>query len=99
MLRSWSVCAGLRARLLACGGGAAPVRHTPPGYPRTFCLVCGGPVPYVDEGFVGIPAGILDDDPGVRPEGHIFSEMKAPWLEMDDTLPHVCGGPTPPAQS
>jgi hypothetical protein len=64
----------------------APVRDTPPGYPRTFCAVCGGPVPYVDENFVGIPAGTIDGDPGVRPQVNLFFELKAPWFDFRDDL-------------
>jgi hypothetical protein len=34
-----------------------------------------------------IPAGCLDDDPGVRPEKHIFATHKAPWHEIGGDLP------------
>ena len=34
-----------------------------------------------------IPAGSLDDDPGVRPALHIFVASKAPWFEIADDLP------------
>ena len=36
---------------------------------------------------IGIPAGTLDEDPGIRPQGHIFVEFKAPWFEITDSLP------------
>jgi hypothetical protein len=36
---------------------------------------------------VFIPAGALDDDPGVRPAAHIFVGSKAPWYEIRDELP------------
>jgi hypothetical protein len=39
------------------------------------------------QGLVAIPAGPLDDDPGVRPIAHIFVASKAPWYEVDDALP------------
>jgi hypothetical protein len=45
----------------------APVRQSRPGYRRTFCTVCGGPLPTVDRGMINVPAGTLDDDPGLRP--------------------------------
>jgi hypothetical protein len=64
----------------------APVRHNPPGYRRTFCAICGGPLPTADEGWVNIPAGTLDDDPGLRPQCHIFVDFKAPWFDISDTL-------------
>ena len=28
------------------------------------------------------PAGLLDEDPGVRVAGHIFARSKAPWDEI-----------------
>jgi hypothetical protein len=64
-----------------------PVRETPPGYRRAFCGRCGGPVPLNFGEWVGIPAGTLDEDPGIRPQGHIFVEFKAPWFEISDSLP------------
>jgi hypothetical protein len=36
---------------------------------------------------VGIPAGLLDDDPGVRNTEHIFVGSKAPWWEIRDDTP------------
>jgi hypothetical protein len=36
---------------------------------------------------VGIPAGTLDDDPVIRPQGHLFVDFKAPWFEISDSLP------------
>jgi hypothetical protein len=64
----------------------APVRHTPPGYRRTFCTVCGAPVPTVGQGVIRVPAGTLGDDPGIRPQRHIFVDFKAPWFEITDAL-------------
>jgi len=34
-----------------------------------------------------MPAGNLDDDPGVRPVAHIFTGSKAPWHPIRDDLP------------
>ena len=54
-----------------------------------FCRVCGSPVPrevpVLD--VILIPAGSLDDDPGVRPAYHIFVGSKAAWEEISDALP------------
>jgi len=54
-----------------------------------FCAICGSPTPrLIDElGMVLIPAGALDDDPGVRAAYHIFVGSKAPWDEITDNLP------------
>jgi hypothetical protein len=32
-------------------------------------------------------AGLLDDDPEVRPMLHMFVGSKAPWWEINDSLP------------
>jgi hypothetical protein len=36
---------------------------------------------------VNIPAGSLDDPPGLEPMAHIFVGSKAPWFEITDGLP------------
>jgi hypothetical protein len=60
-----------------------------PGLQRGFCRTCGSnlPVPDSAEETLFIPAGTLDDDPGVRPAAHIFVASKAPWVEITDDLP------------
>lgn len=62
-----------------------------PGMVRPFCDVCGSVVPdgkASPEGFVGMPAGMFDDDPGVVPTSHIFVGSKAPWVTLpEDGLP------------
>ena len=60
-----------------------------PGNVRAFCNVCGSKMPALEgEGaHVIIPAGSLDDDPGVRPIVHIHTASKAPWFEISDALP------------
>ncbi len=57
-------------------------------FTQTFCRVCGGKMPRVavERGAV-IPMGALDDDPGFRPQSHIFVASKAPWFEIADDLP------------
>lgn len=37
--------------------------------------------------FVLVPAGLLDTDPGARPEAHIHVASKAPWFTIADALP------------
>lgn len=56
---------------------------------RYFCKVCGSPLPLVEDWdeLVGIPAGLLDDDPEVTPTEHIFVAHKAPWWNITDDLP------------
>ena len=60
-----------------------------PGSFRSFCPACSslvpGHAPYLET--VSVPAGLLDDDPGVRPRLHVFTSSKAPWWEITDGLP------------
>lgn len=56
-------------------------------FTHTFCGVCGSSMPRVFEARVVIPAGGLDDDPGLREQLHIFVGSKADWYEISDALP------------
>lgn len=69
----------------------APVRETPPPYRRCFCGRCGSPVPDPDPAtpWFEIPAGVLDDDPELRPDRHIFVDVKSPWFGIADALPQL----------
>lgn len=70
-----------------------------PGDVRTFCRVCGSTlVTFFRElpEQIGLAAGTLDDDPGVRPSAHVWVGSKAPWWEITDALPqHAEGIPLP----
>lgn len=53
-----------------------------------FCENCGSPVPrqaLAGKAFL-IPAGTLDSDPGIMPEGAIFWDSHADWLPPADKL-------------
>lgn len=67
----------------------AALRATPPPYRAAFCRRCGSPVPNPEPGaaWLEVPAGLLDDDPGLRPDKHIYVDGKAPWFEITDALP------------
>jgi len=56
---------------------------------QVFCRTCGSPIPRIDRerNFAIIPTGTIDDDPGARPQAHIFVASKAPWDEITDDLP------------
>ena len=59
---------------------------------RAFCKVCGSSLPNIDleisaeNDYVCIPAGSLDDDPGLIPAVQIFTASKAPWHNLDDKI-------------
>jgi hypothetical protein len=78
------------------GEGLVRFFESSPGFGRGFCSSCGSPV--INKSALpeyGVPIGILDDDPGVRPERHCFVASKAPWFEISDALPQDPGYPPP----
>lgn len=65
-----------------------------PGKKRCFCRNCGSPLwsrRKDDAGTLRVRLGLLDEDPGQRPRGHIFVEDRAPWFEISDDLPQGNG--------
>lgn len=64
-------------------------------FTHVFCRVCGSSMPRLDasRALAIIPMGAFDDDPGARPERHIFVESKAAWDELTDGLPAFPGLP------
>lgn len=89
------------AAFVSFAGGAARLRllrgedlvgryASSAGGSRAFCTVCGAltPAAAADAAVVFVPAGCLDDDPGLRPQMHIFAASQAPWYQIpDDGLP------------
>jgi hypothetical protein len=67
----------------------APVEERAPGYRSAFCRRCGSPVPDppADGDWFELPAGLLDADPDLRPDRHIFSELEPAWSKGLDVLP------------
>ncbi|MGL1891636.1 MAG: GFA family protein [Spirochaetaceae bacterium] len=59
-------------------------------FTRTFCKCCGSPLPVEGhvafQGLVAIPAGILDDDPKIKPSKHLFVGSKAPGWDIHDDI-------------
>ncbi len=61
-----------------------------PGNHRGFCKNCGSPIHSKFDHhpeILGLPLGALNDDPGIKPELHVFVGSKAPWHEITDQLP------------
>jgi len=67
----------------------APLLYEPPVYETLFCSKCGSPVPSPNPSgdMLEIPAGLLDDDPGISPDKHIFVELLPKWDQILDGLP------------
>jgi hypothetical protein len=55
----------------------------------SFCRTCGSSTPWVvdERKLVLIPAGLLDDDPGVKPALDMFVGSKASWWDITDAAP------------
>jgi hypothetical protein len=68
----------------------------PSGWSTSFCGRCGCPAP--NQGPGGrwfVPAGSLDDDPGVGVAGHIWVGSKPGWAVIGDDAPQFPEGPPP----
>ena len=72
-------------------GESNVVRYSGTGSPHAksaFCGICGSPMPRnAPSGRVDIPAGSLDDDPGVRPGANLHVAERADWVGLDPDLP------------
>lgn len=55
----------------------------PPAFGKCFCTNCGSVVPYLNGAGTAmiIPAGTLNDDPGIRPSANIFWPDRADWYD------------------
>ena len=57
---------------------------------RFFCPHCGSGI-YLeceaDPGYVFLKVGTLDDASWVKPDMHIFTAAKQPWVGLEDSLP------------
>src|ERR1017187_10091779 len=71
------------------------VREAPPAYSTSFCVRCGspGPNPRNESLYIEVPAGLLDDDPQIRPDRHIFVDVKSSWFNISDDLPQLDRAP------
>lgn len=65
-----------------------------PGSTRRFCSRCGTPLPGTAEKFHIVQVGLLEEDPGMRPQFHMMVDFKATWDEIHDDLPQF--GEYPP---
>lgn len=67
----------------------APILYRAPTYRTYRCSTCGSPVPpsSTSDELLEIPAGLFDDDPGLRPDKHIFTDFIPEWDQITDSLP------------
>lgn len=58
---------------------------------RGFCSDCGSPLIFraIDDDWLSIQTGTLDDPEVAPPAGHYGVEGKISWLKIVDNLPHL----------
>ena len=80
------------------GEGRLQSYSLPSGWHTSFCSTCGSPGPnlHPSGGAYWVPAGVLDDDPGVAVAMHIFVDSKASWDEIAGSAPQYEEGFLPP---
>ncbi|SBS26656.1 Putative glutathione-dependent formaldehyde-activating enzyme [Marinomonas spartinae] len=57
---------------------------------RGFCKDCGSPIYYYHKDFpnhMEISLGVLDEEPNITPEYHLFVKNKPEWYDIHDDLP------------
>ncbi len=54
----------------------------------SFCTCCGSSLPWTSRGgrSIIVPAGTLDQDPGIRPQQNIFCASRASWYTAPGEL-------------
>jgi hypothetical protein len=69
------------ARLTWLSGQDSTATYTLPGtrHTRSFCTACGSALPVADHGMIVVPAGSLDTDIAMSPDGNIFTASRAAW--------------------
>jgi hypothetical protein len=95
---AFATYAGTRADAFVFTSGADQVRRyrSSPEVERSFCATCGANLTFTSdfaEGALWVTVGTLDEDPGLRPQAHIFVASKAPWHEILDALPQHAAHP------
>lgn len=73
-------------------------RYNPPEtryFATAFCKNCGSSLPWLSKSgkVVIIPAGTLDEDPGIRPDKNIFCASRPAWYTSAASLPEHDEGP------
>ena len=58
-------------------------------FATSFCKSCGSSLPWLTQskGAVVIPAGTLDDDPGIEPSQNIYWQSRVSWQKDTCDLP------------
>jgi hypothetical protein len=89
---AFSTNAVVRSSALTVTSGDAFISEydSSPNRRKCFCSKCGSQlfIRRLDNPeFMVVTLGTVDDDPGARPERHVYVASKAPWDEITDALP------------
>jgi len=81
-------------------GEESVIQYDPPEtkyFATAFCRHCGSNLPWLSKSgrVVIIPAGTLDDDPGIRPSQNIFCGSRPGWYAPASALPEYGQGQPP----
>lgn len=68
--------------------------RTGSGFLRRFCERCGSILPQYlpDYSSYWVPVGLLDSDPDLSLQAHIYVDSKASWEVLDDNTPRLAEG-------
>lgn len=79
--------------------GEAAVFHSSEHSQREFCAACGSPLVFRKSKpakTVDVSLGSLDDNSGIKPHYHIWTQSSVDWLNINDDLPrYEQAGPDP----
>ena len=94
---SFGTTAGVNASDLSLLAGEELLSswESSPGVHRFFAGCCGSPIYKRHDdapAVLGFRLGTLDSDPLKKAELHFMVGSKAPWVELDDSLPQERGG-------
>jgi hypothetical protein len=75
--------------------GPVETVHSSPSLKRGFCSRCGTTIFSKREsaGIMGITSGSLDDPSLFKPQLHMWTASKQPWVRLDDGLPEFAEAP------
>jgi hypothetical protein len=75
--------------------GPVAMANSSPDLERGFCPRCGTTMfsRRDSAGIIGVTTGSLDDPSAFRPQMHIWTASKQPWVVIDDGLPQYEGAP------
>lgn len=77
--------------------GPVATVNSSPELERGYCPLCGATVfsRRAAAGIIGLTCGSLDEPSLFKPEMHIFTASRQPWVRLDDDLPQYEGAPPP----